>query len=107
MDFKTSQKLYSVPRMRKYLIACAGNKQKAMQLYRYNIRLCQRFYGVLNLFEVMLRNAINVHYTAYYSDPDWIVNQADTGRLLADDKDMIRDNEANYRRHGIYSMTKW
>lgn len=106
MDFKTSQKLYSVPRMRKYLIACAGNKQKAMQLYRYNIRLCQRFYGVLNLFEVMLRNAINVHYNAYYSDPDWIVNQADTGRLLADDKDMIRDNEANYRRHGIYSNDK-
>lgn len=44
MDFKTSQKLYSVPRMRKYQNACAGDKRKTMQLYRYNLRLCQRFY---------------------------------------------------------------
>ena len=106
MDFKTSQKLYSVPRMRKYLNACAGNKQKTMQLYRYNVRLCQRFYGALNLFEVMLRNAINEHYASYYSDPDWIVNQADTGKLLEYNKDEIRQTEAGYRRRGIYNNDK-
>ena len=106
MDFKTSQKLYSVPRMRKYLNACAGNKQKTMQLYRYNLRLCQRFYGALNLFEVMLRNAIDEHYAAYYSDPDWIVNQADTGKLLEYNKDEIRQTEAGYRRRGIYNNDK-
>ena len=106
MDFKTSQKLYSVPRMRKYLNACAGNKQKTMQLYRYNLRLCQRFYGALNLFEVMLRNAIDDHYAAYYSDPDWIVNQADTGKLLEYNKDEIRQTEAGYRRRGIYNNDK-
>ena len=106
MDFKTSQKLYSVPRMRKYLNACAGNRQKTMQLYRYNIRLCQRFYGVLNLFEVMLRNAINEHYSAYYSDPDWIINQADEGKLLEYNKDEIRQTEAGYRRRGIYNNDK-
>ena len=49
-----SQKLYSVPRMRKYLNACAGNKGKTMQLYRYNLRLCQRFYGVLHLLKEQL-----------------------------------------------------
>ena len=106
MDFKTSQKLYSVPRMRKYLNACAGNKQKAMQLYRYNVRLCQRFYGALNLFEVMFRNAINEHYASYYSDSDWIVNQADTGKLLEYNKDEIRQTEAGYRRRGIYNNDK-
>ena len=106
MDFKTSQKLYSVPRMHKYLNACAGDKRKTMQLYRYNLRLCQRFYGALNLFEVMLRNAINEHYAAYFSDTDWIVNQADTGKLLVDDKDMIRENESGFRRHGVYSNDK-
>lgn len=106
MDFKTSQKLYSVPRMRKYLNACAGDKRKTMQLYRYNLRLCQRFYGALNLFEVMLRNAINEHYAAYYSDPDWIVNQADSGKLLEYNKDEIRQTEAGYRRRGIYNNDK-
>lgn len=106
MEFKTSQKLYSVPRMRKYLNACAGDKQKTMQLYRYNLRLCQRFYGSLNLFEVMLRNAINEHYAAYYSDSDWIVNQADIGKLLEYNKDEIRQTEAGYRRRGIYNNDK-
>ena len=106
MDFKTSQKLYSVPRMRKYQNACAGDKRKTMQLYRYNLRLCQRFYGALNLLEVMLRNAINEHYIAYYSDSDWIVNQADSGKLLEYNKDEIRQTEAGYRRRGIYNNDK-
>ena len=106
MDFKTSQKLYSVPRMRKYQHACDGDKRKTMQLYRYNLRLCQRFYGALNLFEVMLRNAINEHYAAQFSDPDWIVNQADVGKLLEFNKDEIRQTEAGYRRRGIYNNDK-
>jgi len=106
MNFNTSQKLYSVPRMRKYLNACAGHKQRAMQLYRYNLRLCQRFYGALNLFEVMLRNAVNEHYTAYYSDSDWIVNQADAGKLLEYNMDEIWQTEAGYRRRGIYNNDK-
>ena len=106
MDFKTSQKLYSVPRMHKYQNACAGDKRKTMQLYRYNLRLCQRFYGALNLFEVMLRNAINEHYAAQFSDPDWIVNQADAGKLLEFNKDEIRQTEAGYRRRGIYNNDK-
>ena len=95
-----------MPRMRKYLNACAGNKRKTMQLYRYNLRLCQRFYGALNLFEVMLRNAINEHYAAYFSDSDWSVNQADTGKLLEYNKDEIRQTEADYRRRGIYNNDK-
>ena len=77
-----------------------------MQLYRYNLRLCQRFYGALNLFEVMLRNAINEHYAAQFSDPDWIVNQADAGKLLEFNKDEIRQTEAGYRRRGIYNNDK-
>lgn len=106
MDFKTSQKLYSTARIGKFFKACAGDKRKTMQLYRYNLRLCQRFYGVLNLFEVILRNAVNEHYANFLSDKDWIVNQADSGKLLADDKDMIRETEAGFRRHGIYSNDK-
>ena len=68
--------------MGKYARACGGDKGKTMQLYRYNLRLCQRFYGALNLFEVMLRNAINEHYATHFADPDWIVNQADIYRDL-------------------------
>lgn len=106
MDFKTSQKLYSKARIGKYSKACAGNKKKTMQLYRYNLRLCQRFYGVLSLFEVILRNAVNEHYVAYYSDSDWIVNQAVNGKLLAHYKDEIKQTEADYKKRGIYNNDK-
>ena len=106
MDFKTSQKIFSAARMGKYANACSGNKRKTTLLYRYNLRLCQRFCGVLNLFEVMLRNAIDEHYRAYYSNPDWIVNQADTGKLLEFNMDEIKQTEASYRRRGIYNNDK-
>lgn len=106
MDFKTSQKLYSVARMDKYAKACAYNKYKTMQLYRYNLRLCQRFYGILHLFEVMLRNAINKHYTSYFSDLDWIVNQSNSNGLLTYNKEEIKQAETAYRKRGIYSNDK-
>ena len=106
MDFKTSQKLYSNARMGKYLKACTGNQLRTMQLYRYNLRLCQRFYGILNLFEVILRNAVNEHYMAYYSDSDWIVNQTGTDKILAHDKDEIKQIEADYKKRGIYNNDK-
>lgn len=106
MDFKTSQTIYSTARMGKFLNACAGNKKHTMQLYRYNLRLCQRFYGILNLFEVMLRNAVNKHYALYYSDKDWIINQAETGKLLAEDKELVKSNEAAFRKYGVYSNDK-
>ena len=70
MDFNTIQILFSMPRMRKYLNACNNDKRQTMQLYRYNLRLCQRFYGTLNLFEVMLRNAINEHYVSHLNKID-------------------------------------
>lgn len=106
MDYNTSQKLFSIPRIRKYSNACNNDKRKTMQLYRYNLRLCQRFYGTLNLFEVMLRNAINEHYSTHYSDPDWIINQAVTGKLLEFNKDEINQTEAGYRKRGIYNNDK-
>ncbi|MBQ8867540.1 MAG: Abi family protein [Bacteroidaceae bacterium] len=106
MDFKTSQKLYSVARMNKYAKACAYNKRRTMQLYRYNLRSCQRFYGILHLFEVMLRNAINEHYTSYFSDSDWITNQANNDGLLTYNKDEIKQTEAVYRKREIYSNDK-
>lgn len=92
--------------MGKYSKACSGNKLKTMQLYRYNLRLCQRFYGVLNLLEVILRNAVNEHYIKYYSDSDWIVNQAKKGKLLAHHIDEIKQTEADYKKRGIYNNDK-
>lgn len=76
------EKAFSRARLHKYLKACNGNPIYALELYRNNIKLCQKFYGVLNIFEVVLRNAINEHYKVYFDDSDWIRHQLVQGGML-------------------------
>ncbi|MCL2328395.1 MAG: Abi family protein [Bacteroidetes bacterium] len=72
----------SAPRIEKYLQACKGDKNKTLILYRYNIKLCQKFYGVLSVFEVVLRNAIDAHFKAQLQDNDWLTTQVQNGFLV-------------------------
>lgn len=44
-------------------------------MYRVNLRVCQAFYPILNLFEIFLRNTINYRISGYFADPNWIINQ--------------------------------
>jgi hypothetical protein len=72
----------SKPRIGKYRQACKGDKNKALILYRYNIKLCQKFYGVLGVFEVVLRNAVNEHFKEKLHNNDWLITQAQNGFLI-------------------------
>lgn len=82
MKYEDYEKAFSPARLNKYLNAFGGDTVAALTLYRHNIKLCQKFYGVLNIFEVLLRNAVNEHYKAYFGDPDWIRNQLACGGIL-------------------------
>lgn len=82
MKYKEYEKAFSAARLNKYLHACGGNTDKALQLYRLNIKLCQKLYGVLNVFEIVLRNAIHEHYKNFFSDSDWIKTQLSDGGML-------------------------
>lgn len=82
MKYSDYEKAFSPARLKKYLTACDGNIVAALALYRHNIRLCQKFYGLLNIFEVVLRNTINEHFIAHFSDPNWIRNQLVPGGML-------------------------
>ncbi len=73
---------FSTARLNKYLAAYNGNRNKALYLYRLNVKLCQKFYGMLNIFEVVLRNAINNHYKKHFNDDDWIRHQCEKGGML-------------------------
>jgi len=63
----------SSPRLTKYRVACAGNTRKAQKLYRANIRLSQKIYAVIGLFEVVLRNSIDGHFVPLKGS-DWLAN---------------------------------
>ena len=93
MKYEKYEKALSVPRIGKYKIACNGDKNKALILYRYNIKLCQKFYGILGVLEVVLRNAINDHYKAYLKDNEWLITQSQSG-FLTNYQDAIL-NESN------------
>lgn len=83
MKYSDYEIAFSPARLNKYLVACNGNRAKALTLYRHNVKLCQKFYGILNIFEVILRNAINRHYAEYFRDMNWIRNQCAEGGMLA------------------------
>lgn len=62
------------------------------------------FYGLLNVFEVVLRNAINLHYQNYFDDVDWIRHQIDGGMLdTAPQKGEIQRSISTLERQGRYS----
>lgn len=82
MKYLDYEKAFSSARLNKYLKACGGDTTAALTLYRHNIKLCQKCYGILNIFEVVLRNAINEHYKAHFTDSDWIRHQLVPGGML-------------------------
>ncbi|MDR2963386.1 MAG: Abi family protein [Bacteroidales bacterium] len=82
MKYSDYETAFSTPRIGKYLYACNGDKNKTVILYRYNIKLCQKFYGVLSVFEIVLRNAIDTHFKTQLHDNDWLSTQSQNGFLL-------------------------
>lgn len=61
----------STPRFNRFLLACRNHRSQAEKLYRVNLRLSQKMYAVLGVFEVALRNSIDRHYTSL-KGPTWL-----------------------------------
>ncbi|MBL7760245.1 MAG: hypothetical protein JNK08_06075 [Sediminibacterium sp.] len=71
----------STHRFNRYLIACNNNRNKAELLYRTNIRLSQELYAIIGLFEVILRNSIDRHYTQIKGE-FWLEDAVEPGGFL-------------------------
>lgn len=99
---------FSPARLSRFVNACKGNKTKSLQLYRYNIKLCEQFYGLLSVFEVLLRNTINSHYKNFYGDPNWIRTQLSEGGFLeqAPQKEHALQLISKLTNSGIYTNDK-
>ncbi len=82
MKYCDYEKALSRSRLNRYLNACNGDETKALYLYRNNVNLCQRFYGILCMFEIILRNSINDHYINKFKDNDWIKHNLSIGGIL-------------------------
>lgn len=105
MKYNEYEIAFSAARLSKYKTACGGNSIKALTLYRHNIKLCQKFYGVLNVFEIILRNAIDLHYRIHFQDNDWISSQLQQGGMLefSPHKQEVQKTISTLVRQGKYT----
>jgi hypothetical protein len=86
MRYAEFEALVSLQRLNRYRIACNYNIRKTLCLYRANIRMSQAFLAVLGIFEVVLRNRIDAHYKAQFSEaPDWFLTAMRPGGFLTQD----------------------
>jgi len=99
----------SPARFGRYLAACGNDKRKAAKLYRANLRLSLELYGVISIFEVLLRNAIDRHYQGLKGE-NWLADAVQPGGYLdtgAGCEDSFHDIQAAIQKLGItYSHDK-
>jgi hypothetical protein len=83
MRYAEFEVLISPQRLNRYKTACNHNTRRTLSLYRANIRVSQAFLAVLGIFEVVLRNKIDLHYKARFSStPDWLIAASLPGGFL-------------------------
>lgn len=66
---------FSKIRFERYLIATENDINRAIKLYKNNLRVSQSFLPLLGILEVILRNEINSQLINHFGDEDWIINQ--------------------------------
>lgn len=82
MNFNYFEKALSYQRLARYTKACKQDTVKALSLYRLNIQLSKELFGILAIFEVLLRNAIDMHYSNQFVSNDWLKEQADQNGIF-------------------------
>ncbi len=65
------ERFFSVPRMKPYLRAVAGDPDAAMRLYQWNVEASEALYTPLHHVELAVRNALHGCLVLRYGRPDW------------------------------------
>jgi hypothetical protein len=65
------EKALSLPRLGPYLRAAGHDKQRALNLYKWNVMVGQSFYYPLQIFEVSLRNNVSDVLVAQFGKKWW------------------------------------
>jgi hypothetical protein len=103
MQFSEFERVMTVPRMGRYVRACNGDTDAAMDLYRLNLRLSQEMFMVIGCFEVALRNAIDSHCCSQLG-PDWLKESIAPGGGF--DRDSNCRNTVSAIRDGLHKLNR-
>ena len=81
------ERAVSKPRLSRYLAAYNGDWKKAQKLYLANLRISQKLYAVISVFEVALRNAIDEHYKNQFmvinGSSEWLKSESSLSGFLS------------------------
>lgn len=72
-DLEILNEYFSHERMEKYVYSVG--EIFAVDLYKTNLKVSQSFYPLLNILETVLRNKINKHFSDFFKDSEWLINQ--------------------------------
>lgn len=75
MKFSDFQQYFSEARITRYLLATDNSSIKAIELYKFNLKISKAFHPILGVFEVILRNRLHNILTSHFTDSEWIINQ--------------------------------
>ncbi|MBD0333570.1 MAG: hypothetical protein ICV66_13060 [Chitinophagaceae bacterium] len=75
MTYSDFERAFSPPRLGRFLLAAKGDQQKVLHLYKLNIQLSECLFGIMSIFEIVLRNHIGQYYRHYFGDNEWLKNQ--------------------------------
>lgn len=109
MKFSEFEHIVSDERLQRYVMACNGNKSKAIALYRRNIYASLEMFAVVGAFEVALRNSIDRVMKANFGN-DWLRNAILLGGIFdipacRDHAKIIRSAYEKLARQGSYTHT--
>ena len=109
MKFSEFEHIVSDERLQRYVMACNGNKSKAIALYRRNIYASLEMFAVVGAFEVALRNSIDRVMKANFGN-DWLRNAILPGGIFdipacRDHAKIIRSAYEKLARQGNYTHT--
>ncbi len=89
------ERAFSRPRFGRFVVACNGDKEAGLSLYKTNIRLSFKMFAVISVFEVALRNAVDGHYKIRFGE-QWLNDQLQpSGFLTARGCEKSRENVVN------------
>ena len=110
MRYDDFERIVSAERLQRYLVACGGDKRKALTLYRYNLLVSESLFSIVSCFEVALRNAIDNHLKANHG-ADWLRDSVMVGGIfdlpvLKKTSDIIVNAYKRVMRDGGYTHSK-
>lgn len=109
MKFNEFENIVSEERLYRYLTSCNGNKNKALTLYRYNIKIALDMFAIVGAFEIALRNSINKVMINNFGN-NWLRDAILPGGIFDQPQcyahaQIIRSAYEKLNRQGRYSHT--